>query len=203
MIITIIGASASGKDFICNKLKQKGFYSLVSDTTRSARPGEIEGVNYYYKTIEDFQKNINNNEYVEYDEYSEGRFYGLSKAELNRALASGKDQAIVVTPNGYRAIKDYIGKENILSVYITAPVGERAIRYINRMGIENIKLEDINEMTRRINCDYGMFLGFEKEADICIENSKDNDIIKSINIILDAVKEKKDELLKENDEYER
>lgn len=200
MIITITGASASGKDYLCKALKDYGgLDSLISDTTRKKRPGEKEGVNYYYKNISEFQQNLKDNQYVEYDEYSEGRFYGLSKKELDKVLSNGKNQVVVVTPNGYRAIKDYIGKENILSVYISAPVGERAIRYINRMGIDNVKLEDINEMTRRINCDYGMFLGFEKEADICLENDKNNNIIENVNMICQAMYDK----LHENYESER
>lgn len=191
MIIAIIGASASGKDYLYEHLKDEGCYPLVSDTTRKPRPGEREGINYYYKDINEFKQNLKNNQYVEYDEYSEGRFYGLSKTELDKAIASpDKDQVIVVTPNGYRAIKNYVGKNNIFAVYMTASVGDRAMRYIKRMGIENVKIEDINEMTRRINCDYGMFLGFEKEADICIDNSKNNDIMKSISMIYNKIDEK-------------
>ena len=77
--IVISGPSGVGKGTICNKLinELNAWYS-VSTTTRSPREGEIDGVNYFFVSKEEFEKKISEGEFLEYNIYNDN-YYGTSK----------------------------------------------------------------------------------------------------------------------------
>ena len=75
-IIVISGFSGVGKGTVMKELVKSDDYALsVSATTRAPRPGETEGISYFYKTTEEFENMIKANDLVEYASYV-GNYYG-------------------------------------------------------------------------------------------------------------------------------
>ena len=71
--IVISGPSGVGKGTICNRLVNEiGAWYSVSTTTRSPRDGEVDGVNYYFISKEEFEKQIKQNKFLEYNIYLTG-----------------------------------------------------------------------------------------------------------------------------------
>ena len=91
-IIVIAAPSGCGKSTIINALLERGDLNLgfaVSATTRPPREGEVDGVNYYFMSVEDFREAIAEGEFVEYEEVYPGRLYGTLKRELDRITDTG------------------------------------------------------------------------------------------------------------------
>jgi len=175
MLIAIIGASGTGKTTISREMTENlGFGEITSYTTRSIRPGEKQDIDYHFVDLDSFKEMIEEDKFVEFEEYTQNRFYGTAKEDIKNAAKSDKVYSVVVTPGGMRNIKFYLEKEgltdNFKSVLVTAPLGTRINRYINRQGESEFTFDDMNEIFSRVNRDYGMFLNLEKEVDLCIEN---------------------------------
>ena len=93
-LILFSGPSGVGKTTILKRLRERCSLPIiesVSATTRARRPGETEGVSYYYMTREQFQSHIDQNDFLEYTEvFGRGDMYGTLKEPVNRALADRK-----------------------------------------------------------------------------------------------------------------
>ncbi len=91
-LFVISGPSGSGKSTLLAEVLEKlenNFFS-VSATTRPPRPGETDGVSYYFKSPAEFKKMIENGEFLEYAEYA-GNYYGTPAAPIIKQLENGKD----------------------------------------------------------------------------------------------------------------
>ena len=84
-LIVISGPSGVGKGTVLGMMmeKRKDFSFSVSATTRDPRPGEIDGVHYYFVTRERFEEMIQNGEMLEYDEHA-ANYYGTPRARMLR-----------------------------------------------------------------------------------------------------------------------
>lgn len=185
MIIALIGASGSGKSTIEKELAtHHGYKKITSYTTRLMRDSEENGKDYFFINNETFVDMLNNGLFAEYDEYSQGRLYGTLKSDY----LSDEDKVIVLTPNGLRQIQKNIPNENIISVLVNSNLGTRVKRYIDRCGIDKFNFDDKNEIAARVERDFGMFLGLEREVDFVINNNEDDDISMVTMEILDYVK---------------
>ena len=105
-LMVISGPSGVGKSTAIHGLMEKypGMYFSVSATTRDPRPGEQEGVSYWFKTREEFQRVIAENAFYEYAEYS-GNYYGTPKAPVQQRLEQGIDVILDVEPQGAMNVK--------------------------------------------------------------------------------------------------
>lgn len=190
MTIIIIGASGSGKSCIEKELcKHHGFKKIISYTTRDPRPGEINGKDYYFITNGQFDEMLKLGLFAEYDEYSHGRKYGTLKSDYEDI--SDNNKVVVLTPNGLRQVKNVINKKDIYTVLVQASLGTRIKRYIDRIGANNFTYDDKNEIASRVERDYSMFLGAERESDFIVQNEDGTDIITITNEIVNSYKEDK------------
>lgn len=172
MIVILIGASGAGKSRIEKALANNfGYGKIVSYTTRSPREEEVNGIDYNFIDNETFSDMIKDNLFAEYDEYSQNRLYGTLKSDYTEG-----NKVVVLTPNGFRKIKQNCETDNIYTVLVNANLGTRIKRYIDRCGVENFNFDDKNEIASRVERDFGMFLGLEKEVDIVINNDEGEDI---------------------------
>ena len=82
-LIIISGPSGAGKGTLCRELltRHPEFYLSVSVTTRSPRPGEVEGVNYFFRSKQDFREMIDNDQFLEYAEVF-GNYYGTPRKNI-------------------------------------------------------------------------------------------------------------------------
>lgn len=105
LMIVVSGPAGSGKGTVNAHLLKTGNYAFsVSATTRAPRPGEIDGVNYYYVSKEDFEKRISEGGMLEYTEYC-GNYYGTPKEEALRVIEGGKNLILEIEVEGAMNIK--------------------------------------------------------------------------------------------------
>lgn len=92
----------------------------ISCTSRAPRGTEQHGVEYFFLTPEEFRQRIDNDEFLEYEEVYENRFYGTLKAQVERQLEAGQNVVFDVDVKGGVNIKKYYGDE-ALSIFIQPP----------------------------------------------------------------------------------
>lgn len=181
MIIVLLGASGSGKSTIENELATHyGFEKIISYTTRQPRNGEVNGKDYYFTENNTFADMINTGVLAEYDEYSQGRLYGTLKADYQDG-----NKVVVLTPNGLRQLKQSCPNDNIFTVLVNSNLGTRVKRYIDRCGVNKFTFDDKNEIAARVERDFAMFLGLEREVNLVVDNNEGTDINDVAKEILD------------------
>lgn len=106
LIIVLSGPAGSGKGTVLKELRRKmpELGLSVSATTRDPRPGEIEGVHYFFITKEEFERRIASGEILEHTYYCDN-YYGTPKSELERITAEGRDIIFEIEVNGALQIK--------------------------------------------------------------------------------------------------
>ena len=101
ILIVVSAPAGCGKDTILEQALSRNdnlFYS-VSATSRAMRPGETDGVNYHFRTREQFESMIENGELLEYTEYC-GNYYGTPRKAVEDMLAAGKDVILKIEVEG-------------------------------------------------------------------------------------------------------
>ncbi len=146
-MIILSAPSGSGKSTIIQYLLQKGFplEFSISATTRSPRGSEKNGVEYYFYSVDEFKQKIQNNEFVEYEEVYENRFYGTLKAECDRIWQKGNVIVFDVDVAGGMRLKKLFG-DKALSLFIKAPSVE-----VLRKRLEGRKTDSAEEIQKRLD----------------------------------------------------
>ena len=105
LLIVISGPAGSGKGTVNAQLLKTGEFAFsVSATTRAPRPGEVDGVNYYYITHEEFESRIASGDMLEYTSYV-GNYYGTPRKEAEAVLESGKNLILEIEVDGAGQVK--------------------------------------------------------------------------------------------------
>ncbi len=106
-VFVITGPSGVGKGTVVEQVLKKvdNIYLSISATTRSKRKGEQEGVNYFYKSRDEFEKMIKSEEFLEWAEFA-GDFYGTPKFQVNNYLSCGKDVLLEIEVQGAKQIRE-------------------------------------------------------------------------------------------------
>ena len=155
-MIVLVGESASGKSSIEKYLVDNyGYNKVVSYTTRSPRPNEVDGVDYHFISVGQFLNLKENGFFAETAMYNNW-YYGTAKEDCT------DDKIAVLTPHGLRQISKVDGI-NAISFYINVPRRDRLIKILQRG-------DDIEEAYRRSLSDVGQFDGIEDEVDYVINN---------------------------------
>ena len=120
VLVVVSGFSGAGKGTIMKSLMAKyDNYALsVSATTRSPRPGEEDGREYFFRTREEFEEMIRQDQLIEYAQYVEN-YYGTPRTYVEEQLAAGRDVILEIEIQGARKIKKKF-PEAVL-VFVTAP----------------------------------------------------------------------------------
>lgn len=122
--IIISAPSGTGKSTIISWLMQAHpelrLAFSISCTSRPPRGSEQHGVEYFFLTPEEFRRRIDNDEFLEYEEVYENRFYGTLKAQVERQLDAGQNVVFDVDVKGGVNIKRHYGDE-ALSLFIQPP----------------------------------------------------------------------------------
>ena len=182
-ILTISGKSASGKNFAARKLEEYGYKTIVTYTTRSKRKGEKQDITYHFISDEEFKQKIDEGFFAEWKSYitNEGVwYYGSSLEDIENA---DDKSVIILTPQGYRDIKEKLPDKNIACIYLYENIDTMRKR-LSKRG------DDPKEVERRIKSDLEDFKNFESEADKIVYNNDGTDIDEVIKKILDFVEDK-------------
>lgn len=144
-IIVLAAPSGCGKSTIINGVMQQGDLNLgfaVSATTRAPRPGEKDGVNYYFMTEEAFRDAIAEDRFVEYEEVYPGRFYGTLRSEIERITSAGHNIILDLDVNGALGVKQLYG-DRALTVFIEPPSLEVLRNRLESRGTETPEVIDV------------------------------------------------------------
>ena len=106
VLVVVSGFSGAGKGTIMKSLMAKyDNYALsVSATTRNPRTGEEDGREYFFRTREEFEEMIRQDQLIEYAQYVEN-YYGTPKAYVEEQLSQGRDVILEIEIQGARKIK--------------------------------------------------------------------------------------------------
>lgn len=138
ILVTLTGPSCAGKSTLERMLKERGFASAVSTTTRKPRAGEVDGQHYYFVSRDEFDAILAEDGAVEHVMYN-GNLYCVTKAEMERIAQEGTPIVVVVDPHGARQFRAFAGENgwNVLSLFVDAPPETIARRFLGRF------LEDV------------------------------------------------------------
>ena len=119
-IFVLIGPPSSGKTALMEYLLLNDsdyLEPIVSYTTRSPKPGEKEGKNYYFITPAQYTDYLVKNEIIEEIKYLENS-YGITRTEIKRVQATGRNGLAILNLEGLRILKKVLGPQNIVSIFI-------------------------------------------------------------------------------------
>lgn len=135
VLLVISGPSGAGKGTICKALldKYKDIYLSVSATTREPRAGEVHGVNYFFKTKEEFLQKVEEGDFLEHAEVY-GNYYGTPKSSVQKMLDEGRDVILEIDIQGALKVKENC--EEGIFIFILPPSMEELKQRIIRRGSE-------------------------------------------------------------------
>jgi guanylate kinase len=133
LLIVFSGPSGVGKGTVRKAIFDRGdhkFEYSVSMTTRAQRPGEVDGVDYFFRTREQFEEKIKAGQMLEYAEYV-GNYYGTPLDYVNETLDAGKDVFLEIEVQGALQVKEKM--PDGVFVFLTPPdLGELRDRLTGR-----------------------------------------------------------------------
>ncbi|MBY0755517.1 guanylate kinase [Clostridium sardiniense] len=135
VLLVISGPSGAGKGTICKALldKHKDIYLSVSATTREPRVGEVHGVNYFFKTKEEFLQKVEEGDFLEHAEVY-GNYYGTPKSSVQKMLDEGRDVILEIDIQGALKVKENC--EEGIFIFILPPSMEELKQRIIKRGSE-------------------------------------------------------------------
>ena len=120
-IIVISGPSGCGKSSLLKIIfsKIKNYYFSISTTTRAPRIGESDGIEYFFVSTEEFEKDIEAGEFLEWAKVH-NNYYGTSLKPVKKALSEGKIVIFDIDVQGHKIIKEKLS-DITTSVFVTTP----------------------------------------------------------------------------------
>ena len=135
LLIVFSGPSGCGKGTLVAKLLEQRTDTVlsVSVTTRAPRPGEIDGFHYFFKTREEVERMIKNDELLEYAQYS-GNYYGTPRAAVEEHLKAGRNVILEIDVQGALQVMERC--EDYVSIFLTVPSLDELERRLRGRGTE-------------------------------------------------------------------
>ena len=162
-LVLFSGPSGVGKDTVLEIVlaKDKSLQKSISCTTRSIRDNEVNGVDYYFISIPEFQKMIDNNEVLEYA-YFGSNIYGTPKAPIDKWLSEGKTVILKIEVQGAANIKRLY--PDSISIFILPPSMEELENRLRSRGTE-----DETDVKKRLEIAHNE-IDMSKEYDYLVVN---------------------------------
>ncbi len=181
-VIIISAPSGSGKSTLISFLMKENALRLefsVSATTRQPRGQEVNGKDYHFLSVNDFEKKISENAFVEYEQVYQGRYYGTLKSEIERIFSNGNNVIFDVDVKGGINLKEIFG-DKALSVFIQPPSVEELRKRLQGRGTDSV--EEIEKRVAKAEEE----MSYAKNFDRIIIN---DDLEKASKEIIETVKE--------------
>ena len=171
ILIVVSGFSGAGKGTIMKEIMRRyDNYALsISATTRKPRPGEEDGREYFFKTVEEFEKMIAKDELIEYARYVDN-YYGTPRAYVEEQLEAGKDVILEIEIQGALKVKEKFPQTLLL--FVTPPTAGELRERLRGRGTETEDVIDFR-MNRAKEEALGMdrydYLLINDMVDECVE----------------------------------
>ncbi len=171
ILIVVSGFSGAGKGTIMKEIMRRyDNYALsISATTRKPRPGEEDGREYFFKTVEEFEKMIAKDELIEYARYVDN-YYGTPRAYVEEQLEAGKDVILEIEIQGALKVKENFPQTLLL--FVTPPTAGELRERLKGRGTETEDVIDFR-MNRAKEEALGMdrydYLLINDMVDECVE----------------------------------
>ncbi len=181
-VIVISAPSGCGKSTIISAVREKPGMDLrfsVSATNRDPRPGESDGVNYYFLSDDEFRRRIDAGDFVEYCEVYPGRFYGTLKSEVERTRDEGHDVILDIDVVGGVNVKELFG-DDAMSLFVMPPSVDELRRRLEHRGTDNA--ERIAERVGRAEYEMGFAPRYDK---IVVNDNLDKAVEETTRLIAD------------------
>lgn len=170
-LVVVSGFAGTGKGTVMKELLRKyDSYALsVSATTRNPRPGEVDGREYFFKTKEEFEQMIREDEFVEYACYV-GNYYGTPKKYVQEQLCAGKDVILEIEIQGALNIKKMF--PDALLLFIAPPSADTLKERLTGRGTETEEVIE-KRLARAVEESRGIenydYLVVNDDLDTCVE----------------------------------
>ena len=180
-LLVLSGPSGVGKGTVCEALMEgrNDIKYSISDTTRKKRPMEKNGENYNFVSLEEFQKNIEDNQYLEHAEVH-GNFYGTPKKFVTESIDKGEIVILEIDVQGALQVKE--NYDEAVYIFLLPPDMEEL-----RNRIEKRSTEDAETIDLRMN-NAKTELTFIDKYDYGVINDSIEKTVKSIESIIEAEK---------------
>lgn len=171
ILIVVSGFSGAGKGTLMKELLQNyDNYALsISATTRNPREGEIDGKEYFFKTVEEFEKMIAQDALIEYAKYV-NNYYGTPRAYVEEQLKAGKDVILEIEIQGALKVKKKFPETLLL--FVTPPDAETLRNRLVGRGTETMDVIE-SRMQRAAEEAEGMdaydYLVVNDDLSVCVE----------------------------------
>lgn len=145
LVVVISGLSGVGKDVVLKGMREQGyiFHRVVTVTTRSPRPGEVEGVDYRFVSEDQYEAMMERGKLLEHAVVY-GRRYGVPEREIREPLDRGRDAVLRIDVQGAKTIKEKMPQAVL--IFLTASSMEELKRRLIGRGKDSPE-----EMERRMN----------------------------------------------------
>ena len=171
ILIVVSGFSGAGKGTLMKEImKQYDNYALsISATTRKPREGEVDGREYFFRSVDEFEKMIAQDELIEYAKYVDN-YYGTPRAYVEQKLEEGKDVILEIEIQGALKVKEKFPETLLL--FVTPPNVEIIRNRLIGRGTETMEVIE-NRMKRAIEESEGMdkydYLVINDDLQECVE----------------------------------
>ena len=134
-LFIISGPSGAGKGTLVRELTARvpALWVSVSATTRTPRPGERDGADYFFLTSGEFEARVRHGEFLEHAEVH-GNRYGTLRSAVERRLAQGVDVILEIDPQGARQVRDLMRRSRL--IFVKAPSAAELADRIRKRGAE-------------------------------------------------------------------
>ncbi len=180
-LIVISAPSGTGKTSVIKEILKRNQDKLifsVSATTRKKRSNEIDGVDYYFLTEEEFKRKIENNEFIEWEQIY-GDFYGTPKSEIDRAIKENKHILFELDVNGSLKLKKLYPEAHL--IFIVPPGIEELENRLRKRNTETP--ESFQKRIERAKMELEMANYFDYE----VKNYELDKAIEEVNRIIQKI----------------
>lgn len=181
ILIVVSGFSGAGKGTLMKKLMEDyDNYALsISMTTRTPRPGEVDGREYFFVTREQFEEKIGQDGLIEYANYC-GNYYGTPRAYVEQQLETGKDVVLEIEIQGALKIKEKF--PTALLLFVMPPSAEELRKRLIGRGTETQEIID-QRMHRAIEEAQGI-----EQYDYIVINDQLEECVKELHALIGAAR---------------
>ena len=172
ILIVVSGFSGAGKGTLMKEImKQYDDYALsISATTRASREGEVDGREYFFRTVDEFEKMIAQDELIEYAKYV-NNYYGTPRAYVEQKLEEGKDVILEIEIQGALKVKEKFPETLLL--FVTPPSVDILRERLIGRGTETMEVVE-ERMKRAVEESEGMehydYLVINDDLQECVED---------------------------------